>query len=503
MKSIQLAITCVPVLLLLSCALCPPLPVETAPEASKALAKTPVEAPAKPDESWRATAPVPGPAPSPVIPTFTRTTMANGLSIIVSERPGLPLVSISFAVQAGSSIERKQQAGLADLTYETMLEGAGTRDGIALAEAFADLGTSFGVSTERDGAAFGLTVLKRNLDPALTLVADVVRKPTLKAKDFKRKQKERLADITRMMANPRYLSNAGISSEVYGVDHPYGHPVLGTEKTVAKLKPADVKRFYRQQVAPSVSALIFTGDVTLAEARALADKHFGKWKVRPPKAKAAPPAVGVAPRKRIAVIPQKGLKQTIISMGRPAVEAGNEQEWALTIATDVFGGMFGSRLNMNLREDKGYTYGARARLAAMRQMGGLIAFSSVQADVTGAALTEFFKELGGMTEAPISQEEFENARDNVLRSVSGWFESIGGLSRAATRIFLRNLPLDRYQRMIDGYRQLTLEAVQLAAKQYFEAPNMKLVLVGDMDVIKKQVPAINVGELEEISVDTQ
>jgi predicted Zn-dependent peptidase len=457
--------------------------------------------PAKPvDESWRKAEPSPGPTPSPVIPEFTETGLANGLEVIVSQRTELPLVSVAFAIQAGSASDGKARAGLADFTYELMLEGAGKRDGVELAEAFADLGAEISVGTEEDGAAFNITVLKKNLKPCIELVSDIIMRPSFAPKDFARKQKERVANIERHSSMPNYLSAVGLSMEMFGASHPYGHPGLGTLKSVKNTKLSDLKSFHRRNVAPASSALIFAGDIDSQEASKLAEEFFGGWKGPKGQALAAKSKVDVTPRDRVAVISMPGLNQTVIAMGTPSIEAGNEKEWALSMAVDVFGGMFGSRLNMNLREDKGYTYGARASLNTYRYSGALTAASSVHAQFTGAALEEFMKELNGMSATSITQKEFEAARDNVLRSISGWFESTSGISDAAERIFFCNLPMDRYEKMVQGYSGLTLTDAQEAAQTYLIPQNMKIVLVGDKDVIKEQVSKLNLGELKEVSL---
>jgi zinc protease len=448
-------------------------------------------------DSWRTAQPEAGPTPRIVVPEFEKATLDNGLTIIISRRSTLPIASFSFVLKSGSGRESKKKEGLADLTYETMLEGTGKMDGVAVAEAFADLGTKIFAYTTKDGASFQATVLKRHLPASMALMADIIRRPAFRKRDFVRKQKERIADLVHLMGDARYLSQVGIHREIYSDGHPYGHPKMGHRETVEKFNLTDIKRFYKKNVGPEESAIVISGDVNLKDVVALSKEYFGDWNHKPnPREVTIPITTGVP--LRVAYFPKIGLNQTVIAFGRQAVRAGSEEEWALRLAVEIFGGMFGSRLNMNLREDKGYTYGARAHLSAGYLDGAIIASTSVRADVTGKALEEAIYELKGITERPITQTEFDIAKNNVLKSVSGWFESVDGLTRAGGRIFTNGLPLDRYEIMLRGYRELSLEHVRRAAGDYLRYSDIKLLLVGDPDIIEKQVPSLNIGEIVDV-----
>jgi len=446
-------------------------------------------------ERWRATPPEGTAAPKLEIPKVQQEQLKNGVLVMVSEQHELPLVDVRVALRAGSSLDPAKKYGLADLTYELMLEGAGKKDGVALAEAFADLGTTASVATDDDGAAFQATVLSRNIDPALGLLAEVLQKPRLAKEDFERKQKESIANLTRQLGNPFFLLLEAAGPTIYGADHPYGHVGSGTIASVEAITLADAKKFYRQQVGPKVAAVIFSGDITMEQARALTLKHFGKWRGRakPPK---APPVVEATPRTKVVVVPKPGLGQTFIAVGRPAVAAGHADEWALSIANAVYGGMFSSRLNMNLREDKGYTYGARAMLMKHRGAGALVAFTPVQADKTGASIKEIFAEMSGLKTKPITSDEFSMARDGDLRAIPGWFETISSMGGTMAHIFYRELPLDRINQLVKAYQAMDQAGAQATALKYFDPAVMQVILVGDPEVIKAQVAELKLGEIE-------
>jgi predicted Zn-dependent peptidase len=450
--------------------------------------------PANP-EAWRATPPRPGQPPALVTPKFEKAVLPNGLTVIVSERHDLPVVSLDVAFAAGSADDPRGKAGLAELTYDLLLEGAGKLDALALDAAFADLGTEPDVSTVSDGALVGTQVLTRNLDAATALLADVVRRPTFEAKAFDRRKKQQLANLALQVGNPRFLASEAFAATVYGEDHPYGHPGSGLPATVKGLTLADAKRFYADHAGPGAAAIVFAGDVTMDRARALAEKYFGDWKgTAKPSPRPATPAP--ASRQGVVFVPKAGLNQTVMVFGRPAIAAGAPDEFDLDLATTVFGGFFGSRLNMNLREAHGYTYGARAYVDPRRGVGPLVASSSVRADATGASLQETVNELRGLKTHPITKEELEAAREGQIRSLPGSFETVGGVGMAAADLFWKDLPLDRYQRMIEGYQKATQESVQAAALKYLDPAALQIVLVGDPDAVQLQVPALNLGELK-------
>ncbi|MGZ3461003.1 MAG: M16 family metallopeptidase, partial [Archangium sp.] len=399
-----------------------------------------------------------------------------------------------MAFAAGGAQDPQGKGGLADLTYKMLLEGADGKDTTVLDQAFQDLGVSPLVSVNPDGAFIGAQVLKRNEDKALALLADVVRKPNLAPKDFERRKKLQLAELVRALGSPGFLAQQAYLDTVFGPRHPYGHPVSGLPATVDAVTLRDVKAFYQQHVGPKAAALVMTGDVTLDEAVALAKKSFGDWKgtaTLPP----VPPTPPAPARQQVVFVPKPGLDQTMIVVGRPGVAVGHPDEYALELATTVFGGFFGSRLNMNLREDKGYSYGAGASSDARLGVGPLTASSAVRANVTGPALTEFFHEMKGLREHPITQKELEAAREGLIRAIPGEFETVEGLGSSAAQLFFDRRPLDEYARRVAGLEKATPAEVQRVAEAYLGPDAMQVVLVGDPQVIQQQVGSLEYGRL--------
>ena len=467
----------------------------TTPEPAPAAQPTPeaTAAPA-PDDAFRAQMPQPGQPPEIVLPRFEQAKLDNGLTVLVSTRRELPLVFAGVAFASGSAQDPKGQGGLADVTYKMLLEGAGGKDTLALDQAFQDLGVTPQMRVSPDGASLGVSVLRRNADAALALMTDVVRKPGFAAKDFERRKKLQLAELVRQLGSPYVLAQYAYLDALFGPAHPYGHPVGGEPASVEKLTLADVKRFYQQQVGPKTVALVMAGDISLDEAMALAKKHFGDWKgsaVLPP-VPAAPP---VPARQQVLFVPKPGLEQTVVMAGRPGIPVGHPDEYTLELATTVFGGFFGSRLNMNLREDKGYSYGAGAGVEPRLGVGPLTAYSMVRADVTGPALTEFIREMKGIQERPITEKELEAAREGLVRAFPGAFESVEGLGASAASLFYKRRPMDEFARTVAGLEKASAADVQKAAETYLSPQAMQIILVGDPDIIQTQVGPLELGKL--------
>jgi predicted Zn-dependent peptidase len=269
----------------------------------------------------------------------------------------------------------------------------------------------------------------------------------------------------------------------------------GTPATVQGVTLKDVRGWYQRTSGPRAAAVIFAGDITLAQAQALAEKSFGKWKggaLRPK----PPPAPPVPPRQAVLFVPKPGLQQTLITVGRPGLQTGHPDEYALELASTVFGGFFGSRLNMNLREAKGYTYGAGAGSSARYGVGPLTANTAVRWDVTGPALLEVMNELTGLQEKPITQQELESAREGLVAAFPGAFESVEGLAGSAASLFQEDRPMDEFNRTVEGLQAATPAEVQRVAEAYFKPELMQIILVGDPAKIEEQVGPMRLGTLQ-------
>ncbi|MFN0064082.1 MAG: M16 family metallopeptidase [Myxococcaceae bacterium] len=456
------------------------------------------DATAETDSSWRATRPRPGPSPDLKLPVFQRTVLPNGLTVLLAERRDLPLVSFAIAVAAGSAAEPAHQGGLAEFAYGMLLEGTRTRSTVELAAAFADLGATPTVSTEVDGALVETQVLSRHADAALVLLADVVTKPRLAPSDFRRRRTERAAELSARLAEPRFAIAPAFLSSVFGGAHPYGHPTSGSAASIQRLELRDVQRFLKRHLGPKNAALVVSGDANLEQARAWALHHFGQWR-GPGERAPRPKAVTAKKRARMFFVSRPGLDQTLLWVGRTAIAAGDAREPALELATAAFGGVFGSRLNLNLREAHGYTYGANAVIDPRYSTGPLFALTQVRADATGAALKEFFAEIGLMSERPLTEDELLAARGALVQSLPGSFDTLSSTTAALASLFWEGRPMDAFAKMADAIERTSLADVQAAARDFFDPATMQLGIVGDPAVVREQVPPLALGPLVDVT----
>jgi predicted Zn-dependent peptidase len=438
-----------------------------------------------------------------VLPQFDRATLPNGLTILVSQRRvahELPLVRVELVFSAGSASDPDDQAGLASLTYSLLTEGTAIYDALGLDAAFANLGATPELSVEADGATLGVTVLVEHAPAALSLLADMARRPRLERSSFERRKHQQLATIARRSSEPQFLAQQAFIEDAFGPAHPYGHTTLGTRTSVSALEWHDAQRFFMGEVAPATCGLVITGDVTLHRAIRWANEHFASWtgSARRPE---APPTLDQPPARPMRVIEQAGLNQTTLLLGRPSLKAGDPHEAALEIATAAIGGMFSSRLNLNLRERHAYTYGAKAMLDVRRGPSPWLAFAAVRGDATAAALKEIIAELGKLPVDELTQAETDTARQGLIASLPGRFESADDLASAAANIYFLEAPLDRYARLVDSLRAAPAALVNQAATQYLSPTYLSIVAVGDPHVLDGQLSKVSLEPPRAVSTE--
>lgn len=451
-----------------------------------------------PNEPWRSERPAPGPVPEVKLPTFETTTLKNGLTVLVAHEPALPIVEMSVIVRGGGLHESAREAGLASLTYDMLDEGAGDMDALTLADAIAALGTNVHVWSGREAGGLGMQLLKRNLDEGAGLLSLMVQKPRFANDDFDRIKARHLSSLKSKAGNPRAVASDVFALTMYGEQHAYGWPSSGTEQTVAKLNARRAKKFWSEIAGPKTAALVFAGDITLEEATKIAEEHFGKWRSRAqaPKAPKDPKPLG---KTTLRLVDFPGTPQTVVVVGRPLVKKGDPDEPALLVFNQVLGGMFSSRLNLNLREAKGWTYGAWSAVDPRTGVGPFQAGAGVKTEHTADALAEVFKEFEALrTDGVKGDEELNAAKANYVKSLPGRFETLGDLSSAAGSLFLYALPMDYYATLPDRISAVTAEDVKRAAERALVRDDMAVILVGDKAAIEESVKGLELGDLIEV-----
>jgi zinc protease len=419
----------------------------------------------------------------------------NNLQILVVERPELPKVSVEFATRAGSVADPAGKDGVANLVATTIDLGTGSRAALEIEEELGDLGTSVGGSAGRESAVLSFEVLKRNLAPALTIVADVVRNPTFPESEVEREKKLLLDDLAQEANDPSALASRIGTMLAFGSEHPYGRPARGLPASVEKISSNDLARFHETYWKPGGSALIFVGDITLDEAKEMAGAAFGNWSGGPPPAVTIPEPKPIGAGK-VYIVDRQDAAQTVVGLILPAPKRKTDDYYALRLANAVWGGAFQCRLNLNLREDKGYSYGTFAYVVQHATAGTWIASGGVQTDKTKESLVEFVNELNGVSgKKPITEQELADAKANRVRGYSQQFESLARIGTQVRNLWVWELPMTELQREAEETEKAPLAAVNQAAQKYAVPSQCTILLVGDRSKIEAGVRELKLGSI--------
>lgn len=452
------------------------------------------------EEAWRTTVPAAGPAPVVQLPTPLRFTLDNGLSVILAEQHALPIVAASVVALAGTGANPAARPGLAAFTAAMLQEGTRSRSAAALADGAAQAGASLGTRAERDAAVATLTVLKGNADRALELLADVVERPRLDARDVERVRRLRDGELEQAKSEPSAVSRAALLAALYGTKHPYGYPEQGTRDANGRVSVGELRRFWRERYTPATAALVLAGDLTVDEARALAMRRFGSW--RAPAAIPAPlPTVGFEPGVRVVLIDQPNAPQSYIRAGMPGVARSTPDYVPLEVLNNVLGGLFSSRINMNLREEHGYTYGAFSVFHYTRGPGYFNSATAIRSDVTAPGLRQMLSELARIHTVPPSAEELKLAQGAFAQSLAGLFETSEVTSRTVADLFVYGLPSAYYASLPAQAYAVTAAEIPALADRYLDRAALKIVVVGDRQQIEAGIGEIGVAPIEHRDAD--
>lgn len=436
-----------------------------------------------------------------MVPPVKTAKLGNGMEVFVIERPDLPKVAVRMVTKAGSVHNPAGKDGLADLTVETMKRGTKTRSALEVEDELGDLGTVLFGGANRESSEVSFEVLKRNLAPALTVFADVVLNPAFPADEVDREKKKRLDALAQDAEDPNAIAQTIGQMLAFGADHPYGRPGRGFPATVQRLSREDFVRFHEANWKPGSSALIFAGDITLDEARRFAEQNFGNWSggAAPTISIPAPKPMGPG---KVYLVDRQDAAQTIVTQVLPGARRKTDDYYAINLADAVWGGGFGTRLNLNLREDKGYSYGVFSFPTFFSEYGMWQSSGGVQTNKTKESVVEFVKELKFFAgEKPITEKELLNAKANRIRGYSQQFESLGRLADQVATLWAYGLPMSELQQETTELERATLASVNIAAKKYAVPGSTMLLLVGDRSKIEAGVRELKLGEIVILDVE--
>ncbi len=451
----------------------------------------------------RSQLPEPGTPPQTDFPEISRTTLPNGLKVLLSRRSSVPLLNLNLLVDAGYAADQQAVPGVASLAMDMLDEGTSTRSALEISEEMDHLGARLRTESDLDLSSVSLSVLKSDLDSALEIYADVILNPTFPEQEFKRLQRQRLAQIQREKNNPRDMVLRVFPPLLFGRDHPYGHSFTGsgTEETVASLTHEDMIRFYQTWFKPNNATLVIVGDTTLEEIVAKLSKHFQGWEAGPVPAKNIP-LVEQRAQSAVYLVHRPGAVQSMILAIQVAPPANSPDEIAIETMNHILGGTFTSRVNMNLREDKGWSYGARTSLFDARGQRPFIVRAPVQTDRTQESMAEIVKELREIiAERPPTEEEFVKSRENRILRLPGSWETLSEVGDSLEDLIRFGLPDDYYETYPQKLQSLKLAEVSLAARRLIDVDRLLWVVVGDLTKIEKGIRELDLGQIHHVDAD--
>jgi zinc protease len=449
----------------------PPKPTAQAPTAAAATVSINVE------EEWRAKQPAAGAAKAVRVPEPQSFVLPNGLTVIaLPQTGGVPVVSANLVLRSGGDQNPIDKPGLASFTAALLDQGTTTRTATQLAEEVAQIGASLSTGTSRDATTISTSSLSRNFPAALALLADVALRPSFPAEEVERVRATRLAEIAEQRGNPTQVVAVVTGKVLYGT-HQYGFPENGTAASNKQMTRVDLQAFWKQHFVPANAALVVTGAITLTDLRKLTEVNFGGW----PKGVVAPAKLGVpstTPPKLI-IVDRPGSPQTQLRVATFGVPRSSPDYVPVRVMNTILGGMFASRINMNLREEHGYTYGANSQYAYWRSGGPFIVATGVRTDVTAPAVHEVMLEIKEMADTRVTPQELTLAKDAITLQLPALFETNDRTATSLSTLFTHGLPLNYYSNLAEQISVVDAQAVQEVAKKYLVADKFTVVAVGD------------------------
>jgi predicted Zn-dependent peptidase len=445
--------------------------------------------------------PPPGKPPELRVPVWTRSTLGNGAEFIVSEKHDLPLVSFSITFLGGANqFEPAGRTGLASMTASMMSEGTKTRDGEALSNALQLLGTSVATSIGGESGSMSFVSTTSKFPQTLDILADMLLNSTFPADALERLRAQRLVALTQARSQPGAIAGRVFPRVLFGTNHPYGR--VTSDESIKSITRDDVVAFHGKYFQPGRTLITVVGDVTAATAKPVVEKALAAW----PKGGSRPdfsyPPVPERAKTTIYLVDRPGAAQSTVAIGQPGPPRSTPDYYAIQVMNTILGGMFQSRLNANLREEKGYSYGVSSSFAFGKGPGAFRAGGDIVGDKTDAALVEFMKELRGIVgERPVTDEELQTAKDSLIQRLPGTFASVTAINGALTSLWVQGLPDDYYQQYSNAVGAVTKADVLRVAKQYIDLDRLAIVVVGDRASIEGPIKKTDIAPIAFLDIE--
>ena len=430
-------------------------------------------------------------------PDVRTATLSNGLELYLVENHKLPLLQVNLLIKSGWAADPIDRPGAAAITADLLTEGTKNRTALDISDESQKLGLNFGSGSSFDNTTITLNVLKKNLDPALNMMADVAMNPTFPQDELDRLKKTYLGRIQQESSQALTVGIKSFFRELYGADHPYGQPYTGTgtKESIDAITRSDLESFYKANFMPNNAAVVVVGDITLDEAKSRIEKAFKGWKHGKVESQAVRHVTPLE-KTKVCIVDMPGIAQSTIILGNLVGPRNDAQYLPTTVVSQVLGGGPSARLYKNIREDKGYTYGAYSFVGSRRGQGMFAAYAQVQADVTKESIIEFLKEFRGITgEIPVSEEELTNARNKLVKGFPQNFQTVQGVAGELNTKVTFDLPLDQWKTYTDQVNGVDVDKLLATARATVHPDALLIVVVGDRAKIEDKIRELNLGEI--------
>jgi zinc protease len=471
----------------------PPPPVPPAPPAAAV-----TEAPRMtPDAPFRQHAPPAGPEVTFVPPAIQSFTLKNGVRVLLTERHELPIVSVRLVVEAGAGDLPKEPPGLLSFLGSMLEQGTAKKSALEISDAFESIGATHNGWVDWDSAGASVKVTSDKLDAALGLLSDVVMHPAFPQAEIDRLKARRLASLQQEKNNVSSMWFNATGAALYGRSHPYGNSLYGRPENVPKVTRAELVKVHAAIFTPALAAILVAGDVTRSDLSGKLEAAFGGWRGAP--ATIAVPKLPSGPRgeARVVWVDKPGAPQSLVRLAEVGVSRLAPDRDAILVMNTILGGMFSSRINLNLREAHAFTYGAGSSFQMRHGPGHFSVGGNIVADKTAPAIAEIFKEVRAMRDRPVSDEELENAKQNIKRAMPGRFEAVGEVTGALSDIVVYGLPLDEFATRPARIDKITADDVMKAARAHLHPDTLKVIVVGDRK-LEPTLETLQLGAVEEL-----
>lgn len=431
------------------------------------------------------------------LPEIERFKLQNGLDVVYVRKETLPIMKFILLAEAGSKFDPDGKKGLANLFCRVLDEGAGKYSSTDLSEEFDLIGSSFGIQCHNDNVHITLQTLTENIERALELLSLVLFEPHLDEKSFLREQRKVLTSLQQLNDSPDEIADLVFDRKLFNGSNPYSSPVYGFPGDVKNISLNDIKSFYQENINPENSALVVVGDLPGSSLKEKLNKYFSNWK--PGKKTSIKISQKESGKRKLFIVHKEGSVQSEIRIGHTTDLRSKGDFFERLILNHILGGQFSSRINLNLRENKGYTYGAHSSFSYYKSGAGFHVSTSVGSGNTGNAITEIIKEMNGI-KSGITKEELDFAKSSITLRFPGNFETYGQIAGNLVSLIIHSLPDNHFDSYLSDLNSKMISDINETAKKYIHPDNLIIVVVGDKKLILQQLEDLGVSEIIELDI---